>query len=749
MAETTRISNRPSSPVVLEIDGMTCAGCVRSVEEALGRLPGVRDARVNLATESAQVDLVRTTSADELIAAVASAGYQAEVAGPVPVSGSRAKRRGADSRTRMVRLSVGSALTAVVLVLAYAYSGLPWSNRLQLALTVPVYFWVGRPFHQGALAALRRRSVNMDTLVSLGSTVALLYSAVVTFAHPGPATYYDVAAVIVTAISVGKYLETITRTRAGAALEDLANLPAQLAHLLPRCSSEHLAVDVPVDSLRPGDEILVRPGEAVPADGLIVAGDSWLDEAVVTGESTPACKGPGDSVVSGSVNGLSPVQVRVSRAGRDSTIGRIVSLVERALSEKSHAQRLADRASAVFVPAVMAASLATFIGWLASGGSVASAVAAATAVLVVACPCALGLATPVAVLVGAGRGAELGLLISGGDALERVHDLTTVVVDKTGTLTTGRPAVVEIMALGDADEGESLALAASVEAASEHPLARAVAAAASERGYRVTEAVGVRAVAGQGVVGSAGGSPVSVGSPRWSHGAGGQRGHGPGARVATQFAHRGLTPIVAAVDGVPVLIMGVEDALRPDAASGVGKLKSMGVRVVMATGDDHEVARRVAAAAGVDEVYAELSAEGKVELLDRMRRESGPVAMVGDGINDAAALASADIGIAIGTGSGLALAAADITLVRGDVGAVADALALSRATRRVIWQNLGWAFGYNLALIPMAALGVLPPMLAAVAMAFSSVTVVLNALRLRRFGRPRVRLPLVWRLAGG
>ncbi len=737
MAEATRVGNLSTETVVLDIDGMTCAGCVRTVEQALGQVPGVRDARVNLATESARVDLARTTSVDELIGAVASAGYQASLPGSVRAAGWRAEHRMADSRPRMVRLIAGSALTVVVLALAYAFSGVTWSNGVQLALTIPVYLWVGRPFHQGALAGLRRRSVNMDTLVSLGSTVALLYSAVVTFTQPGSPTYYDVAAVIVTSISVGKYLETVTRTRAGAALEDLAGLQPQLAHLVSPGPTGHPAVDVPVESLRPGDEILVRPGEALPADGVIVAGDSWLDEAVVTGESTPTFKGPGDPVVSGSVNGLSLVQVRVSRAGRDSTIGRIMSLVDRALSEKSDAQRLADRASAVFVPAILAASLVTFLGWLASGGSVAAAVASATAVLVVACPCALGLATPVAVLVGAGRGAELGLLISGGDALERVHDLSTVVIDKTGTLTTGQPAVVDIQAIGEADEMESLALAASVEAASEHPLARAVVAAAGERGYRLPQAVGVRAVAGQGVVGSVGGSSVSVGSPRWFDRRGRDQGNGAGEPAAAQFAGTGLTPVVAAVEGVPVLVMGVEDPLRPGAATGITRLRSMGIRVVMATGDDYEVARRVAARVGVDEVYAELSPEGKVQLLDQLRAESGPVAMVGDGINDAAALAAADIGIAVGTGTGLALAAADITLVHGDVGAVADALALSRATRRVIWQNLGWAFGYNLALIPMAALGILPPMLAALAMAVSSVTVVLNALRLRRFGRRR------------
>jgi P-type Cu+ transporter len=747
MSEAVQSTTPPGSTVVLEVEGMTCAGCVRAVEEALGRVPGVCEATVNLATELARADVAPGTAVDELIGAVASAGFRASLPAPDERAGSRAERRAADLRPRLIRLIAGSTLSATVLVLAYAFGGQSWSDRLQLALTAVVYVWVGRPFHTSALAGLRRRSVNMDTLVSLGSTIALAYSAVVTFAEPGSTTYYDVAAVIVTSISVGKYLETLTRSRAGAAIEDLAGLQPQVAHLLSTVEGKEETLDVPVGSLRPHDRILVRPGEALPADGVIVEGQSWLDESVVTGESKPAFRGPGNRVLSGSVNGLSPVQVLVSRTGEDSTIGRIVALVDRALSKKSQAQRLADRASAVFVPSILMASAATFLAWLATGGSVASAVAAAVAVLVVACPCALGLATPVAVLVGTGRGAELGLLISGGQVLERVHDLETVVMDKTGTLTTGRPAVVEMQTIGDADQHESLALAAAVESASEHPLARAVVAAASEGGrvgHGPRAAVGVTAIAGQGVVGWVDGRSVKVGSSRSYVGLGSGEGGGATVRFDAPPLARasrppdptpGLTQVVTAIDGVPVLVMGIEDPVRAGARSGVARLRSMGIRVVMATGDSYDVAGRVAGEVGINEVHAELSPDGKVQLVEGLRGRNGTVAMVGDGINDAAALAAADVGIAIGTGTGLALAAADITLVHGDVGAVADALSLSRATRRVIWQNLGWAFGYNLVLVPLAALGILPPLLAAVAMATSSVTVVLNALRLRRFGR--------------
>ena len=719
MAEALDTGAPSTETVWLEIDGMTCAGCVRSVEETLRAVPGVHEARVNLATESGHVELDQPVGTEQLVAAVAAAGYRATLAAPSRPARPRAARRSSDLRPRLIRLIGGLILTAAVLILAYGFGSESWSDRAQLVLTVWVYLWVGGPFHAGALAGLRRHAVNMDTLVSLGSTIALVYSAAVTIAHPGAVTYYDVAAVIVTSISVGKYLETVTRSRAAAAIEGLAGRQPQIAHRLLRGHSDQPTVDVPIDTLRPGDELLVWPGEALAADGVIIGGTSWLDEAVVTGESTPKFKGPGDPVVSGSVNGLGPLEIHVSRAGPDSTIGRIMSLVDRALSEKSQAQRLADRVSAVFVPAILAASLFTFIGWLVAVGSTAHAIASATAVLVVACPCALGLATPIAVLVGAGRGAQLGLLISGGQALERVHDLATVVIDKTGTLTTGSPSVVEVLPVGAAEKQQSLALAASVELASEHPLARAVVAAASDRGVReLTPAQDVLVTAGQGVAGRVGGSSVAVGSARWFDRSGPDAPRPAWTRLSQDLSEAGFTPVVTTVDDVPVLVMGLEDPVRAGAAGGVASLQSMGIRVVVASGDDADVVRRVGDAVGADEVYGELSPEGKVELLARLRNRFGAVAMVGDGINDAPALA-----------------AADMTLVHSDIRAVADALALSRATRRVIWQNLGWACGYNLALIPLAALGILPPMLAAVAMATSSVTVVLNSLRLRRFPR--------------
>ena len=758
--------------VRLEVVGMTCASCVGRVERALSAVEGVVGARVNLATESAEVALDRPVDVAALLAAVEAAGYHVapavEVSDPAEESAARRARRAEDLHRRRVKLAVGVVASAVVLVLAYGFGADSWSRYVQLALSLPVFVWVGAGFHRGALSRLRHHSANMDTLVSLGSGVAFFYSVVATVAFAGKPTYFDVAAVIVTLISVGKYLEVLTRGRAGEAIESLASLAPRVAHLLARAGSPAGArtetTEVAVETLRAGDVVLVRPGEALPADGVVLAGSSAIDESMVSGESVPARKTGGDEVTGGTVNGLSPLSVEVTRAGADSTLAQIMALVERAQVEKSKAQRLADRVSSVFVPVILAVAAATFAGWLASGHSLVEALVPAVAVLVVACPCALGLATPVAVMVGSGRGAELGLLVSGGEVLERVRRLGTVVVDKTGTLTIGRPEVVEVLDLNvdvedvheadeahEAEAGAVLALAAAVEAASEHPLARAVQAAAKRSGVMGDLVVSeVEVTAGAGVTATVDGHLVQVGSLEWATGNRGSvvpggdtvaeraRRH-PGIEraraVGEELAGRGLTPVAVAVDDVVRLVLGITDPLRPDAAAGVARLRAEGLRVVLATGDRAEVAELVGSEAGVDEVRAGLRPEDKAALVRQLQERFGPVAMVGDGINDAPALATADVGIAIGTGTGVAMATAEITLVHGDIGAVADAIALSRATRRVIWQNLGWAFGYNAVLVPLAAFGILPPMIAAAAMAVSSVSVVTNALRLRRFGR--------------
>ena len=725
--------------LTLEITGMTCASCVRRVEKALAGVPGVTAAVVNLAAESADVTLGGPVLPSALIAAVANAGYEAAVPAVVRADDIARRRavQAAELRRRRLQLGAGAVLSAGVLAVAYGFTSAAWAGWAQLVLTLPVYVWVGSLFHRGALEAARHHTTNMDTLVSLGTTVAFGYSVIATLALPGRPTYYDVAVLIITLIAVGKYLELAGRARAGAAIEALAELQPRTAHLLARAASGQrgdpgAAIDIPAETLRPGDVVLVRPGEAIPADGELTDGAGTVDESMLTGEPMPAGKRPGDELTAGTVNGPAALMLRVARTGAETVLGQIMALVDAAQKEKSKSQRLADRISAVFVPVILAIAAATFAGWLLSGSGVVTALITAVAVLVVACPCALGLATPVAVMAGTGRGAQLGLLIRGGESLERVHGLATVVLDKTGTLTMGHPAVVRVEALDGSDGREALALAAGAEAASEHPLARAVVAAARDRGIAPASAEDVAAVAGRGVTATAGSRRVQAGSLAWLAETGVDT--SAAGRLAGALADAAQTPVAVAVDGRLRLLLGVADALRPDSPQGIARLRGLGLETALATGDTPEAADAAAHAAGIGTVYAGLLPKDKSALVAQLRRERGPVAMVGDGINDAPALAAADIGIAVATGTGAAMAAADITLVHGGIGAVADAVLLARATRKIIRQNLAWAFGYNLVLVPLAATGILPPVLAAVAMASSSVTVVGNALRLRRFG---------------
>jgi Cu+-exporting ATPase len=728
--------------LTLEITGMTCASCVRRVEKALAGVPGVTAAVVNLAAESADVTLGGPVLPSALIAAVANAGYEAAVPAVVRADDIARRRavQAAELRRRRLQLGAGAVLSAGVLAVAYGFTSAAWAGWAQLVLTLPVYVWVGSLFHRGALEAARHHTTNMDTLVSLGTTVAFGYSVIATLALPGRPTYYDVAVLIITLIAVGKYLELAGRARAGAAIEALAELQPRTAHLLARAASGQrgdpgAAIDIPAETLRPGDVVLVRPGEAIPADGELTDGAGTVDESMLTGEPMPAGKRPGDELTAGTVNGPAALMLRVARTGAETVLGQIMALVDAAQKEKSKSQRLADRISAVFVPVILAIAAATFAGWLLSGSGVVTALITAVAVLVVACPCALGLATPVAVMAGTGRGAQLGLLIRGGESLERVHGLATVVLDKTGTLTMGHPAVVRVEALDGSDGREALALAAGAEAASEHPLARAVVAAARDRGIAPASAEDVAAVAGRGVTATAGSRRVQAGSLAWLAETGVDT--SAAGRLAGALADAAQTPVAVAVDGRLRLLLGVADALRPDSPQGIARLRGLGLETALATGDTPEAADAAAHAAGIGTVYAGLLPKDKSALVAQLRRERGPVAMVGDGINDAPALAAADIGIAVATGTGAAMAAADITLVHGGIGAVADAVLLARATRKIIRQNLAWAFGYNLVLVPLAATGILPPVLAAVAMATSSVTVVGNALRLRRFGKTR------------
>ena len=725
--------------LALEITGMTCASCVRRVERALEEVPGVAAATVNLAAASADVTLAQPVEPGALITAITGAGYQAAV--PATVRADDVARRraaqAAELRRRRMSLATGAVLSAAVLVVAYGFGSAAWAGWVQLALVLPVYVWTGAVFHRGALEAARHRTTNMDTLVSLAATVAFGYSVIATIALPGQMTYYDVAALIITLIAVGKYLELAGRARAGAAIEALAELQPRTAHLIARAASGQrgdvsATVDIPAETLRPGDLTLIRPGEAIPADGELADGTGIVDESMLTGEPLPQYKKPGDPLTGGTVNGPARLVQRVARTGAETVLGQIMDTVDAAQKEKSKAQRLADRISAVFVPVILVVAALTFAGWLLAGAGAVAALITAVAVLVVACPCALGLATPVAIMAGTGRGAQLGLLIRGGESLERVHGLTTVVLDKTGTLTTGHPHVVRLLPLDGSDGHDALALAASAEAASEHPLAQAVVTAAKDMDLVPAAARDVEAVPGRGVTAIVGGQRLQAGSLAWLQQAGVDTSAAT-RNAAADLADAAQTPIAVAVEGRLRLLLGAADTLRPDSPAGVARLRSLGLEPVLATGDALDAATATTEAAGITSVHAELLPQDKSALIDQLRRDRGPVAMVGDGINDAPALAAADIGIAVATGTGAAMAAADITLVHGGVGAVANAVTLARATRKIIRQNLGWAFGYNLLLVPLAAAAILPPVLAAAAMATSSVTVVGNALRLRHF----------------
>ncbi len=719
----------------LSITGMTCASCVARIERKLARVPGVDEATVNLATERASVayDPAVTTPA-ALIAAVEAAGYGATPvvgASVAEAQGDAAARRVALRRRRLT-LATGAVLSALVLALAMVPGLMDWPtmqlhNYVLAALTLPVWLGVGWTFHRGALRTARHLSANMDTLVSLGSSVAYLYSLVATIALPGQATYFDTAALIVTLIYVGKYLEAAAKGRATEAITALAGLQPRTAHVV-RNRTER---DVPVEAIVAGDILVVRPSETIPVDGMVLDGGSTADESMLTGESLPVEKGPGDPVTGGTLNGAGLLRLRATRVGRDTALAGIIRLVEQAQGSKAPVQRLADAISSVFVPVVLGLALLTFAGWLLTGHAATAAMVAAVAVLVIACPCALGLATPTAIMVGSGRGARLGILIKGGESLERIGRLTDVVLDKTGTVTTGKPTVTDVVPLGARSPDDVLRLAAGVEQASEHPLGQAVARAARERGVATSSLPsGFRATAGGGVEGTVEGRAVLVGSRRLLA----ERGVPVGAIEATltRLEGEGKTALPVVVDGELAGVIAVADAVKDGAAEAVHALRTLHLEPALLTGDNRRTAEAVARQVGITRVLAEVRPVEKDAEVARLQGAGRRVAMVGDGVNDAPALARADVGVAMGSGTDAAMAAADITLVGGDLRALPRAFALSRAVMRVIRQNLFWAFAYNVVLIPAAAFGLLNPIWAAAAMALSSVTVVTNSLRLNR-----------------
>jgi Cu+-exporting ATPase len=672
----------------LPIEGMTCASCAARIERKLNKLDGVR-ASVNFATETASVDFdpARATPT-VLVDAVAAAGYRAATGAPEATPASIG-----------TRLAVSAALTAPLVLLgifpAAQFDGWEW---LALALTTPIVLWGGWPFHRIAFERLRHRAASMETLISLGTLVAFGWSAVAVTALNDADVYFEVAAVTTTLILLGRYVEGRAKHRAGAAIRSLLELGAKEARLL-RDGAE---VAVLAEELAVGDLIVVRPGEKIATDGIVVEGASAVDQSLLTGESVPVEVAPGAEVAGAAVNTYGRLVVRATKVGAETALAQIARLVAQAQAGKAPVQRLADRISAVFVPIVIAISIATFAGWLAIAGHGSQAITAAVAVLIIACPCALGLATPTALMVGTGRGAQLGILIKGPEVLEQTRLIGTIVLDKTGTVTEGRMRFVE-----DGLPAETLRLAGAVEDASEHPIARAVAEAARARFGPLPPVQEFRNVPGRGVMGVVEGRRVEI------------------VRLAVT------------IDGEPAGQLTVEDTIKPTSRDAVRELTALGLVPVLLTGDAEETARRVAAAVGIERVAAEILPEGKATEIRRLQEAGEVVAMVGDGVNDAPALAQADLGLAIGTGTDVAIEASDLTLVSGDLRAAADSIRLARRTLRTIKANLFWAFAYNVAAIPLAVAGLLNPVVAAAAMAFSSVFVVTNSLRLRRFSSPR------------
>ena len=706
--------------ITLDIEGMTCASCVNKVERALGAVDGVDAAAVNLATRTATVR-ASSSDLDPLLDAVRGVGYVAR-----PHSLQRSPAGEAASYRR--RLLLAAPLTLAILALTFIVPDWPPAMWLAWALATPVQFYAGWPFLLHAGRAARHGNSTMDTLVALGSLAAYGYSAWAVLATAGDAAvntahYFDTGAVIITLVLVGKMLEARARLSAGDASRALIERGAKEATVLEPDGRER---KVPIGELLVGTRVLVRPGEKIPADGIVKEGSSWVDLSLLTGESVPVDVAPGDEVVGAAINGHGTLVVFVTKVGANTKLAEIVRLLEAAQGSKAPVQRTADRVAAIFVPVVMTIALLTFAGWAVfTDVGPGAALLHAVAVLLIACPCALGLATPAAIMAGTGRAAELGVLFKGGAVFETARAADTVLLDKTGTVTEGVMAVVEVVPANGLDADGALALAAAVEARSEHPIGRAVVEAAREKVLRVPEASGHTALPGAGMLAFVGGDEVRVGRPE---------GLPPALRdEAHRLATAGNTPFAIWREGIPFGLIALADRIKPEAAEAVARVGALGLRVGMVTGDRRATADAIAEQVGIHQVHAEVFPDGKVLEVERLRDEGRHVVFVGDGLNDAPALAAADVGIAMGTGTDVALAAADVNLLGGSLISVALALELARRTYRIIAQNLFWAFAYNVVMIPLAVFGVLDPMWAAGAMALSSVTVVVNALRLRRF----------------
>jgi Cu+-exporting ATPase len=745
----------PTDTVELPLLGMTCANCANTIQRRLNKVEGVLNAEVNYANERATVEFVPgVTSYSDLVAAVRKAGYDVvETAASAASDDAEAMARAAELRHQQIRLFVGVLFSLPLFLLSMArdfslvgaWAHEPWVNWLFLALATPVQFYVGWDYYVGAYKSLRNGSANMDVLVAMGSSVAYVYSVAVLIAltlgnHTlGHHVYFETAAVIITLIVLGKLLEVRAKGQTSAAIKKLIGLQAKTARVI-RNGEER---DIPIAEVIKHDLVLVRPGEKIPVDGVVTEGHSAVDESMITGESLPVEKAVGDTVIGATINKQGLLKFKATKVGKETALAQIIRLVEQAQGSRAPIQRVVDQVAAYFVPAVIGLALLTFVVWWFVGGDLVPALIRLTAVLVIACPCAMGLATPTSIMVGVGKGAENGILFKNSAALEQAHKLTAIVLDKTGTITKGQPSVTDIVASGQAllTSDELLRLAASAERGSEHPLGESIVRSARERGLALSEPVAFEGIAGYGIAAIVEGHKVLLGNLRLMQREGVHlNGLAPKAEGLQAAAK---TAMWMAVDGQASALIGVADTIKDGSKEAVAALHKLGLTVVMMTGDNEATAQAIAKEVGIERVFAEVLPGDKAKYVAKLQAEGYKVAMVGDGINDAPALAQADVGIAIGTGTDVAIETADVTLMRGDLRSVPQALALSKATMRNIKQNLIWAFGYNIALIPIAAgvlapfpwapdfLRQLHPILAAGAMAFSSISVVSNALRLR------------------
>ncbi|MFS0636499.1 heavy metal translocating P-type ATPase [Mesobacillus foraminis] len=725
----------------LDLMGMTCAACATRIEKGLNKLEGVSKATVNLALETANIEYNPSQlTVQDMISKVENLGYEAKVKQDQVSEGS-------DHRERAIEKQKGKFIFSLILSFPLLWAMVnhfeftsflylpeafmnPW---VQMALATPVQFIVGKQFYIGAYKALKNKSANMDVLVALGTSAAYFYSVYLAFLSIGSGShmvelYFETSAVLITLILLGKLFEARAKGRSSEAIKKLMGLQAKTATVLRDGNEE----EIPLEQVAVGDVLVIKPGEKVPVDGEVIEGRSAVDESMLTGESVPVDKTAGDMVIGATINKNGSLKIRARKVGRDTALAQIIKVVEEAQGSKAPIQRLADQISGVFVPIVVGIAIITFLVWFlfVSPGEFAEALEKFIAVLVIACPCALGLATPTSIMAGSGRAAELGVLFKGGEHLELTHRITTVVLDKTGTVTNGKPVLTDVIAEGNITEEQLLSLVGSVEKQSEHPLAEAIVQGIKDRGISLPDPADFEAIPGYGVKAASGGRNIMVGTRKLMNQSGIDIAFA--AEKMEALEKDGKTAMLVAVDGVYSGIVAVADTVKESSKAAIRRLKDMGLEVIMMTGDNQRTAEAIAAEVGVDRAIAEVLPEGKAEEVKKLQMQGKHVAMVGDGINDAPALAVADIGMAIGTGTDVAMEAADITLMRGDLNSIADAILMSKKTIRNIKQNLFWAFAYNTLGIPVAALGFLAPWLAGAAMAFSSVSVVLNALRLQR-----------------